>query len=118
MPSEQRRGLNIGVDRDQTKVVTKAAWIKFYHQWTESGMGIEEYLNKIAEDNPTLLQATAGKVKALADMSVETAKNQLASVGIESTDDAKKKLVEGMGQLGGKFGFGKKEEKEEKEVAQ
>ena len=118
MPSEQRRGLNIAVDRDQTKFVSKAAWIKFYHQWTESQIEIEAYLNKIAEENPTLLKATAIKAKALADKGMEVAKDKLAQVGIESTDDAKKKIAEGLNEIGGKFGFGKKTSVEEKPASQ
>jgi hypothetical protein len=109
MPSEQRRGLNIAVDRDQTKFVTKAAWIKFYHQWNEANIEIEAYLNKIAAENPTALKATTAKAKAMAAQGVGKAKSTLAAVGIESTDDAKKKIAEGLNQLGGKFGFGKKQ---------
>lgn len=108
MPSEQRRGLMIAVDRDQTKVVTKAAWIKFYHQWTEAKIEIEAYLNKIAEENPTLLKASAAKAKALAEKGYGAAKGKLAQAGIESTDDAKRKIAQGLNQIGGKFGIGKK----------
>mmetsp|Transcript_12279 Transcript_12279/g.19992 ORF Transcript_12279/g.19992 Transcript_12279/m.19992 type:complete len:486 (-) Transcript_12279:142-1599(-) len=125
MPSEQRRGLNISVDRDHTKVVTKAAWVKFYKQWTEANIEIEEYLNKIAADNPTLLTATATKAKQLSEQGVEIAKTKLAEVGIESTEDAKHVLAEGMDEAKKKlasgmtkFGFGKKpaEERESEAV--
>lgn len=115
MPSEQRRGLNICVDRDRSKVVSKAAWVKFYKQWTEANIEIEEYLNKVAADNPTLLTATAAKAKHLSEQGVEVAKAKLAEVGIESADDAKIKLAEGMDDAKkkiadgiAKFGFGKK----------
>ena len=113
MPPEQRRGLKIAVDRDQTNFVSKAAWVKFYHQWTEAHIEIETYLNKIAEDNPTLFLATKAKAVALAGKGMGVAKEKLAQAGIENTDDAKKLLAEGLNQLGGKFSFGKKKEAEQ-----
>ena len=125
MPSEQRRGLNIAVDRDRTKVVTKAAWIKFYHQWTTANIEIEAYLNKIAAENPTLLTLTAMKAKEVSEQGITAAKIKLAEAGIESTDDAKKKLGEGVDDAkkklaGGmsKFGFGKQPVQVEEAVAQ
>lgn len=85
MPLEQRRGLNIAVDKDRTKFVTKAAWIKFYHQWTASNIVIEEFLNKIADENPTLLKATTAKAKVMTK---------------QGADIAKKKLAEGLSRIG------------------
>lgn len=116
MPSEQRRGLKIAIDRENTGTVSKPQWIKFYRQWTESKVAIEQYLNQVAEANPTLcvrgkrlsnearLKAKAAlaergihssaDVSNRARQSVEDAKNAtkaaLAARGIESTDDAKK----------------------------
>lgn len=115
MPSEQCRGLNIAVDRDRSKVVTKAAWVKFYKQWTEANIEIEVYLNKIAADNPTLLNATATKAKEISEQGVLAARMKLSEAGIETADDAKRVLAEGVGDAkkimaGGmsKLGFGKK----------
>lgn len=108
MPSEQRRGLAIAVDRDQTKVVTKAAWIKFYRQWTEAEVEIESFLVKIAEDNPTALKATTAHAKALVGKGLQAATKTLAAARIDSTGAAKKKMAEGFNRIGGKFGVGKK----------
>ena len=103
MPSEQRRGLNIAVDRDRTKVVTKAAWIKFYHQWTTANIEIEAYLNKIAAENPTLLKASTTKAIAITKHGIATADTAKKMV-VGGVGDAKKKIAEGMT----KIGFGKK----------
>lgn len=55
MPPEQKRGLKISLDPDNSKTVSKPAWMKFYKKWTGSQSNIEEYLNKVAEDNPTMM---------------------------------------------------------------
>jgi phage replication-related protein YjqB (UPF0714/DUF867 family) len=91
------------VDRDRTKVVTKAAWIKFYHQWTTANIEIEAYLNKIAAENPTLLKASTTKAIAITKHGIATADTAKKMV-VGGVGDAKKKIAEGMT----KIGFGKK----------
>lgn len=109
MPEEQKRGLNIAVDRDQSKVVTKAAWMKFYHQWTNSNIEIEKYLIKIAEENPNLLKSRTTRVKEFAGQSIGKAKERLSAAGIQSADDAKNIVASRLNEMGGKFKFKKKE---------
>jgi len=84
MPPEQKRGLRILLDKDADHMVSKPIWIKFYRQWTSSNLNIEEYLNKIAEENPTMYAigidyGTKAKEKALEQM-------ELAKKGAENID--------------------------------
>jgi hypothetical protein len=96
MPSEQRRGLKISLDRESTGFVSKIAFIKFYQQWLHSQLSIQEYLNKIAEENASLLQkglilrqAVGQKATQLITDVIVTGKLSLQQKGIENFDDAK-----------------------------
>jgi hypothetical protein len=67
MPAEQRRGLKIGLGlKDNLKAVSKPSWMKFYKKWTASNMNIEQYLVKVAEDNPTLMAQVSFPLYSLA----------------------------------------------------
>lgn len=83
MPPEQRRGLKVVLDHEGTGMINKPSWIKFYRQWIASELELEAFLNKVAEEHPTLF--TQGKTMAIA-----IGKQVLKDQGIESVDDAKK----------------------------
>jgi hypothetical protein len=113
MPSEQRRGLKISLDREGTGFVSKIAFIKFYRQWLHSQLSIQEYLNKIAEENASLLQkgqiirqAVGQKAAQLITGAISTGRQSLQQKGIENFDDAralmKQKAKNFLGGGGGK----------------
>ena len=83
MPPEQSRGLRISIDPDNLNQISKAMWMKFYRKWIISNLNIEEYLNKIATEHPTMY--TKGKVATL--KAIEISKAKLAEKGIENIND-------------------------------
>ncbi|KAJ1463353.1 hypothetical protein M885DRAFT_505030 [Pelagophyceae sp. CCMP2097] len=54
-----RRGLKIAIDRDNTKFVTKINWIRFYRQWKDSSMTMQDYAVKLGDAAPPTLFAAA-----------------------------------------------------------
>jgi hypothetical protein len=58
VPPEVLRGLKIAIDPENTNIITKLQWIRFYRSWQESSLPIEDYLLKLAaEAPPTLFQS-------------------------------------------------------------
>jgi hypothetical protein len=89
MPAEQKRGLKVAIDKDGTGTVSKPAWIKFYRHWTESGLNVEEYLVKVADDNPTMFMKGAKCAEVAAIAAKQKAVEYAKSKGVETVDDAK-----------------------------
>jgi hypothetical protein len=114
MPPEQVRALKLLLDKDSTNVVIKPAFIKFYRAWTNSGLGIEEFLVKIAEENPSAYQLTQAKLAeariAAESMKAEGQKlaGEAAEKGRAAADEAaakgKQMMSAGFGMAKGMMG--------------
>ena len=77
MPPEQRRGLKICIDKDGSNEVSKPEWIKFYRKWTAANINMEEFLNGVAAENPSVYTRGArigSAVKDKAATKMEAAK--------------------------------------------
>ena len=95
MPSEQKRALKIVLELDKTQMVDKSMWVGFYSKWMASKIGIEDFLIKVAIENPTLLtqgKAYVDSAKKKVSQVKEQALDVLAANGVSSFDDAKKVL--------------------------
>uniref|UniRef100_A0A7S3Y8G9 Uncharacterized protein n=1 Tax=Heterosigma akashiwo TaxID=2829 RepID=A0A7S3Y8G9_HETAK len=101
MPPEQKRGLRVGLDRDRTKMVSKPSWLKFYRQWTGSGLEVGAFLVRVAEENPDLFTLAAARGQALAAGARGRAAEALADPQVQ---EALSKGKERAGALAGKAG--------------
>ena len=104
MPPEQKRALKLSLLKENELAVSKPSWIKFYRQWTASGLNMEQFLVNIAEANPTVYQ----KGLKLSEEAIAKAKGALAAKGIHNADDLKRKAAEHMKSMGINLPFGKK----------
>jgi len=124
MPPEQQRAMKHLLDKDATGDVIKPSWIKFYRLWSGSGSNIEDYLVKVAEENPSSYQrahAKAGEAREAAAAAATAARERGAEAaiaakaarekGTEAANAAKEKgsalMSSGMGMAKGMFGGGK-----------
>ena len=108
----QTRALKIALDRDNTGKVTKPYFIKFFRAWKESGMTMQAYMQKLADEAPPTLfaegianaehlaEAASDKVSALLHSDKAVAAKAAAE---KAAHDAK----EGLKNIGGSL-FGKK----------
>ena len=115
MPAEVKRGLRIAIDHEGTGVVHKVQWIKFYRQWEESGMTIDDFLLKLADDAPPTLFAVADDkahkayayaTEQYAHIDKEALKEQANAKAAEMAE--KGKALAGSAMNMGKSLFGKK----------
>ena len=106
MPPEQGRGLKVAIDKDGSGLVSKPEWLKFYRTWTATKTNIEEYLIKIASENPSAVQLAykkAEEAKAIGKAGMEMATamaGDVSKMGQGLMDMGKGKLS------GMKMGFG------------
>ncbi|GMI06386.1 hypothetical protein TrLO_g3730 [Triparma laevis f. longispina] len=114
MPPEQRRALKLQIDKDGSGEVSKPEWVKFYRTWTKVDMNVEEYLLKIAADNPTATQIAyqkAAEARVEMNKRMSMAKDMAgdaAKVGAGLMEMGKGKMTNMMGGGIPKMGFGSK----------
>lgn len=114
----QTRALKICLDKENTGKVDKPHFIKFFRAWKESGIHMEAYMQKLADEAPRTLfaegLAVAGKVSEAASEKVEaaakgaaTAAKEAATAATEAASAKAEAAKEGLKSIGGNL-FGKK----------
>ena len=109
MHPECKRGLRYNIDKDHNGGVSQAEWLKFYRAWTKSGMAMEEYLLKCADEAPKdpMKEAWASAATAAAGAHAKAAEHlavagDMAAKGMADMKDMGGKMMGGMGGMFGK----------------
>lgn len=109
----QIRALKIALDKENTGVVNKPHFIKFFRAWKESNMPMQDYMQKLADEAPPTLFAEGVKIANKAAEAVSDKAAATKEAAAAKAAAAKEGIA---GIKSGLFGS-KKKDKEAKEEA-